>query len=82
MGNGRGELSGEGDEAGDFLGGDGAVGVDEGQPLGIGAGLGPAGVDGTAFTDVVWEFEDGLKEWVGWAEGFYDCPCGKGFSWA
>jgi hypothetical protein len=27
----------------------------------------PAGVDGTAFADVVWEFEDGLKERVGGA---------------
>jgi hypothetical protein len=70
------------EEAGDFLGGDGAVGVDEGQPLGIGVGLRPAGVDGTAFADVVWEFEKGLKAGVVWAERVDDCASGAGFSWA
>jgi hypothetical protein len=40
----------------------------------------PAGVDGAAFADVVWEFEKGLKEWVGGAEGFNDCPSSEGFS--
>ena len=50
--------------------------------MGISAGLIPADVDGTAFADVVWEFEKGLKEWVGEAEGFNDYAGGMGFSWA
>jgi len=49
--------------------------------LGVGAGLGPASVDGAAFADVVWEFEKGLKEGVIWAERFDDCASGVGFTW-
>jgi hypothetical protein len=50
--------------------------------LGIIAGLVPAGVDGTAFADVVWEFEKGLKEGVGGAEVFDDSSSGAGLVWA